>query len=107
HSHCPRSAHRWRAGIYRRRYARARPYQSPGVVMEKNENAKAPGVEAKAPGADAKVPAVVECSQPIIWVAESAQLRTLCEQWLKLPWLALDTEFMRTDTFYPVPALVQ
>lgn len=75
--------------------------------MEKNENAKAPGVEAKAPGADAKVPAVVECSQPIIWVAESAQLRTLCEQWLKLPWLALDTEFMRTDTFYPVPALVQ
>lgn len=48
-----------------------------------------------------------DCTQPIIWVADSRQLHSLCEQWLKLPWLALDTEFMRTDTFYPQPALVQ
>lgn len=48
-----------------------------------------------------------ECSQPIIWVADFQQLQTLCEQWLTLPWLALDTEFMRTNTFYPIPALVQ
>ena len=48
-----------------------------------------------------------ECKQPIVWVAENAQLRALCEQWLQLPWLAVDTEFMRTDTFYPQPALIQ
>lgn len=48
-----------------------------------------------------------ECTQPIVWVAEFRQLQALCEQWLTLPWLALDTEFMRTNTFYPVPALVQ
>lgn len=45
--------------------------------------------------------------QPIVWVADSRQLQALCEQWLTLPWLAMDTEFMRTDTFYPVPALIQ
>lgn len=48
-----------------------------------------------------------ECTQPIVWVADSGQLQALCEQWLALPWLAVDTEFMRTDTFYPVPALIQ
>ncbi len=48
-----------------------------------------------------------ECTQPIVWVADSRQLQALCEQWLTLPWLAVDTEFMRTDTFYPVPALIQ
>lgn len=48
-----------------------------------------------------------ECTQPIVWVADSRQLQALCEQWLTLPWLAMDTEFMRTDTFYPVPALIQ
>ena len=48
-----------------------------------------------------------ECTQPIVWVAESRQLQALCEHWLTLPWLAMDTEFMRTDTFYPVPALIQ
>ena len=48
-----------------------------------------------------------ECSQPIVWVADSRQLQALCEYWLTLPWLAMDTEFMRTDTFYPIPALIQ
>lgn len=48
-----------------------------------------------------------ECSQPIVWVADSRQLQALCERWMTLPWLAMDTEFMRTDTFYPVPALIQ
>lgn len=48
-----------------------------------------------------------ECTQPIVWVADSRQLQALCEHWLTLPWLAMDTEFMRTDTFYPVPALIQ
>lgn len=53
------------------------------------------------------VDALSECTQPIIWVADSQQLQALCRQWLTLPWLAMDTEFMRTDTFYPVPALIQ
>lgn len=48
-----------------------------------------------------------DCTQPIVWVADSDHLHRLCEQWQALPWLALDTEFMRTDTFYPQPALVQ
>jgi ribonuclease D len=45
--------------------------------------------------------------QPLIGVDRDSQLRELCDHWLTLPWLALDTEFMRTDTFYPKPALVQ
>lgn len=48
-----------------------------------------------------------DCTQSIVWVADSRQLQALSEHWLTLPWLAMDTEFMRTDTFYPVPALVQ
>lgn len=51
--------------------------------------------------------ALGECRQPIVWVADSAQLDVLCERWKSLSWLALDTEFMRIDTFYPVPALLQ
>jgi ribonuclease D len=48
-----------------------------------------------------------ETRQPLIWVAQDPQLRDLCNRWLALPWLAVDTEFMRTDTFYPLPALIQ
>lgn len=48
-----------------------------------------------------------ETRQPLIWVEDDLQLRELCHRWLTLPWLAVDTEFMRTDTFYPQPALLQ
>lgn len=41
------------------------------------------------------------------WIDDSAQLRQLCAQWAAEPMLALDTEFIRTDTFYPIGALVQ
>jgi len=48
-----------------------------------------------------------ETRQPLTWVEGDLQLRELCNHWLTLPWLAVDTEFMRTDTFYPQPALIQ
>lgn len=44
---------------------------------------------------------------PIRWVVDSQELANLCQQWSALPWLAVDTEFMRTSTFYPEPALIQ
>lgn len=45
--------------------------------------------------------------QPVIWVAQQQQLDTLCQKWKQCPLLAVDTEFMRTSTFYPEPALLQ
>lgn len=45
--------------------------------------------------------------KPIVWVATDEALRSCCEHWLTLPLVAIDTEFMRTDTYYPEPALLQ
>ena len=42
-----------------------------------------------------------------IWILTNDQLSDYCKQWLKLDAIALDTEFIRTDTFYPIPGLVQ
>lgn len=42
-----------------------------------------------------------------IWVDSSAQLAELCARWREQSAVALDTEFMRSRTFYPLPALVQ
>ncbi len=39
------------------------------------------------------------------WIASDADLRSACEN-LGSP-IALDTEFIRTDTYYPVPGLYQ
>lgn len=44
--------------------------------------------------------------QPI-WIVEDAALRQHCEEWSHLSMIALDTEFMRVDTFYPIPGLIQ
>ncbi|WP_444932239.1 ribonuclease D [Microbulbifer sp. SSSA002] len=41
------------------------------------------------------------------WVDSCEQLAELCAQWRKQSAVALDTEFMRSRTFYPQPALVQ
>lgn len=41
------------------------------------------------------------------WVCTKAQLADLCEIWRQQRVVALDTEFMRSRTFYPQPALVQ
>ena len=40
-------------------------------------------------------------------IATDAALRRQIEVWRKHPWLALDTEFVREDTYYPKLALVQ
>jgi ribonuclease D len=40
-------------------------------------------------------------------IEDRATLAHYCAQWLQLPLIALDTEFMRTDTFYPIPGLIQ
>lgn len=42
-----------------------------------------------------------------IWVDEPEQLEHLCTRWQQMEELALDTEFIRTDTFHPQPALLQ
>ena len=42
-----------------------------------------------------------------IWIDSSAQLADLCARWREQSAVALDTEFMRSRTFYPLPALVQ
>ncbi len=41
------------------------------------------------------------------WVLDDAHLARLCAEWRQLPFVALDTEFMRVDTFYPIAGLVQ
>lgn len=41
------------------------------------------------------------------WVLDDEHLARLCAEWRQLPFVALDTEFMRVDTFYPIAALLQ
>ncbi|UTW45627.1 ribonuclease D [bacterium SCSIO 12696] len=43
----------------------------------------------------------------IEWVDQDVRLAELCDQWSQLPHLAVDTEFIRTDTFYPILGLLQ
>ncbi|WP_028240753.1 ribonuclease D [Stutzerimonas azotifigens] len=43
----------------------------------------------------------------IHWVLDDASLAELCVAWRQLPFVAVDTEFMRVDTFYPIAGLVQ
>ena len=40
-------------------------------------------------------------------VTTADALNGLVKQWLQLPWVALDTEFLREDTYFPIPALIQ
>lgn len=42
-----------------------------------------------------------------IWVTETAELERLCERWSQQGAMAVDTEFMRTSTFFPIAALFQ
>lgn len=42
-----------------------------------------------------------------IWIEQSADLAELCERWRQQGAVAIDTEFMRSDTFYPIAALIQ
>ena len=43
----------------------------------------------------------------IQWIADNTSLAQACQQWQDIPCLGLDTEFIRTDTFYPIPGLIQ
>ena len=45
--------------------------------------------------------------QPVVWVDSNEALEKVCEGWQDKPMLALDTEFLRTDTYYPIAGLVQ
>ncbi len=43
----------------------------------------------------------------IQWITTDEQLAAACARWQQLSYVALDTEFMRTDTFYPQAGLLQ
>ncbi|MFK0088749.1 ribonuclease D [Pseudomonas sp. NPDC090755] len=43
----------------------------------------------------------------IHWICDDSSLAEHCLQWRKLPFVAVDTEFMRVDTFYPIAGLIQ
>ncbi|MDD0998774.1 ribonuclease D [Pseudomonas sp. TNT2022 ID1044] len=43
----------------------------------------------------------------IHWIRDNDSLGQCCAEWQKLPFVALDTEFMRVDTFYPIAGLLQ
>ncbi|WP_339487903.1 ribonuclease D [Pseudomonas sp. EL_65y_Pfl2_R95] len=43
----------------------------------------------------------------IQWISDNQSLAQYCAQWQNLPFVALDTEFMRVDTFYPIAGLLQ
>lgn len=43
----------------------------------------------------------------IHWIRDDDSLARHCAEWQTLPFVALDTEFMRVDTFYPIAGLLQ
>ncbi|SFP92024.1 ribonuclease D [Pseudomonas borbori] len=43
----------------------------------------------------------------IHWIRDNASLAQHCAGWHSLPFVAVDTEFMRVDTFYPIAGLLQ
>jgi ribonuclease D len=43
----------------------------------------------------------------IHWIRDDQTLAEHCRSWREQPFVALDTEFMRVDTFYPKAGLIQ
>jgi len=41
------------------------------------------------------------------FISDNEQFLALCEQWVEVKEIGIDTEFMRTDTFYPIVGLLQ
>ncbi|WP_111643269.1 ribonuclease D [Marinimicrobium alkaliphilum] len=41
------------------------------------------------------------------WIASDTELAELCARWLTQGAIAIDTEFMRSSTFYPIAGLIQ
>lgn len=50
---------------------------------------------------------MLEPKHELIWVESDLELNRLCLQWQSCSKLAMDTEFIRTDSYYPIPALIQ
>lgn len=42
-----------------------------------------------------------------LFIDRDESLAEWCMQWLKLPYVAVDTEFVRTETFFPIAGLIQ
>ncbi len=42
-----------------------------------------------------------------LMIDQDAELARWCLQWLELPYVAVDTEFERTETFFPIAGLIQ
>lgn len=51
--------------------------------------------------------AILASAQSPVWVTEAGELARLCEHWQQCELLALDTEFIRTKTYYAIPGLIQ
>lgn len=45
-------------------------------------------------------------AQPLM-IADNSELAAWCERWRTLPFIAVDTEFVRTETFFPIAGLIQ
>ena len=43
----------------------------------------------------------------IQWIRDDQSLQQHCAAWRQLPFIAVDTEFMRTETFHPIAGLIQ
>ncbi len=53
------------------------------------------------------MPIAPDFALPVTWVSNDSQLHDACAAWLQRGVLAVDTEFVRRKTFYPIPALLQ
>lgn len=42
-----------------------------------------------------------------VWIDNNSTLASVCQDWQQEPYLAVDTEFVRTTTFYPKAGLIQ
>ncbi|MFT2111582.1 ribonuclease D [Marinomonas sp. 2405UD68-3] len=43
----------------------------------------------------------------LIWVNNNSELKTWCDYWAELPIIAVDTEFIRRTTYFPIAGLIQ
>ena len=48
----------------------------------------------------------VSQSQPLM-ITHNSELAEWCRRWQQLPFVAVDTEFLRTETFFPIAGLIQ
>lgn len=43
----------------------------------------------------------------IRWICNDQELEQFCSQWISQAYICVDTEFIRTDTYYPIAGLIQ